>query len=104
MAHVDRPAFTEDRRPFQDIAKLSHIPGPLVLKKCGSGLARQFSGWSSEGAADLLQRGVAQRNDVRGTIAQRRNLDVEHAETVEQVFAKAATLHCFPQVAVGCGD
>src|SRR6187549_690211 len=104
MAHVDRPAVTEDRCPFQNIAKLSHVTGPLVLKKCGSGLARQFSGWSSEGPADLLQRAVAQRDDVRGTIAQRRNLDVEDAEAVEQVLAKAAALHRFPQVAVGRGD
>ena len=56
MAHVDRPAVTEDRGPFQDIAQLSHVAGPLVLEKRGSGLARQFSGWSSEGPADLLQK------------------------------------------------
>src|SRR5678816_2341844 len=104
MAHVDRLALTEDCGPFQHIAKLSHVAGPLVLEKRGSCLARQFSGWSSKGPADFLQKGVAQGNDVRGTIAQRRNLDVEDAETVEQVLAKAAALHRFPQVAVGRGD
>ena len=104
MAHVDRPAVTEDRCPLQDVAQLSHVAGPLVLEKRGSCLARQFSGSSSEGPADLLQKAVAQRHDVRGTIAQRRNLDVEDAEAVEQVLAKGAALHRFPQVAVGRGD
>ena len=66
MAHLDEPAFAEDRCPFQDIAKLTHVAGPLVLEKRGSCLARQCSRWSSEGSADLLQKALAQRNDVGG--------------------------------------
>src|SRR4029450_6892015 len=104
MAHLNRSAVTEDRGPLQHIAQLAHVAGPRVLEQRGAGLARQLRGWAPEGPADLLQKAVAQRTDVRGTIAQRRRVDVEHAETVEQVLAKAAALDRFPQVAVGRGD
>ena len=104
MVRVDERAFTENRGPLQHIAKLSNVARPVVLEKRLSCLARQTSGWPAEGPADLLQKRLAQRNDVGRTLAQRRNLDVEDAEAVEQVLAKVAALDGFPQVAVGRGD
>ena len=104
MVRVDERAFTENRGPFQDIAKLSNVSRPLILEQCMSCIARQTSGWPAEGPADLLQKRLAQRNDVGWTVAQRRNLDVEDPESVEQVLAKVAALDGFPQIAVGRGD
>src|SRR4029450_8602684 len=104
MVRVDERAFTENRGPLQDVAKLSNVPGPVVLEKRLSCLARQTSGGPPERRANLLQGYIAQRHDIRGTFAQRRNPDVEDAEAVEQVLAKLAALDGFPQVAVGRGD
>ena len=104
MVRVDERAFTENRGPLQDVAKLSNVSRPVILEKRLSCLPRQTSGWPAERPADLLQKGLAQRHDVGGTLAQRRNLDVEDAEAVEEVLAKLAALDGFSQIAVGRGD
>ena len=104
MVGADGRPFAENRRPFQDVAKLSDISRPFVLEERLSCLARQTSGWPAEGPADLLQKGLAQRHDVGRTFSQRRNLDIEDPEAVEQVLAKVAALDGFAQVAVGGGD
>ena len=77
MTRVDEGAFTENRGPLQDVAQLSNVSRPVILEERLSCLARQTSRWPAEGPADLLQKGLAQRHDVGGTLAQRRYLDVE---------------------------
>ena len=62
------------------------------------------AGWPAERSADLLQKRLAQRNDIGATVAQRRNLDVEDAEAIKQVLAEVAPLDGFTQIAVGRGD
>ena len=104
MIRVDERAFTENRGPLQDVAKLSNVSWPVISEKGLSCLARQTGGWPAEGPADLLQKHFAQRHDIGGTLAQGRDLDVEDAEPVEQVLAKFAALDGFPQIAVGRGD
>src|SRR4030095_300988 len=104
MCRIDEPAFAQNRRPLQDIAKLSNVPGPVILEKGLLCIARQTSRWPAEGPADLLQERLAQRHDIDATIAQRRNLDVEDAEAVEEVLAKVAALDGFAKVAGGRGD
>ena len=86
------------------LRKLSDVSRPVILEERLSCLARQPSGGPAERPADLLQKGLAQRHDVGRTFAQRRNLDVEDPEAVEQVLAKVAALDGFAQVAVGGGD
>ena len=76
MIRVDERAFAENRCPLQDIAELSDVSRPLILKERLSCLTRQTGGWPAEGPADLLQKGFARRHDVGGTLAQWRNLDV----------------------------
>src|SRR4030095_4752468 len=98
MRRVDERAFAQNRRPLQDVAKLSNIPRPVILEKGLSRIARQTSRWPAEGPADLVQKRFAQRHDVGATVAQRRNLDVEDTQAVEQVFAKVAALDGFAKV------
>src|SRR4029453_19202739 len=104
MSRVDDRAFAQNRRPLQDVAKLANVAGPVILEKGLSCIPRQTRGWPAEGPADLLQERLAQRHDIDATIAQRRNLDVEDAEAVEEVLAKVAALDGFAKVAVGRGD
>ena len=105
VAGVDGRPFAENRGPFEHIAKLSYVPWPFVLEERLSCLARQTSGRATEGPADLLQKALAQRHDVGRPLAQRRNLDVEDPEAVEQVLTKLAALDSFAEIAVrGCDD
>src|SRR5678815_5233155 len=100
MSRVDGRAFAQNRRPLQDIAELSNVSRPVIFEKDLSCIARQTGGWPAEGLADLLQKRLAQRHDIGTTLAQRRNLDVEDAEAVEQVHAKVAALDGSAKVAV----
>ena len=77
MARVDERAFAENRSPLQDVAKLANVSRPLILERGLSCVARQTSRRPAERPADILQKRLAQRNDIGRTVAQRRNLDVE---------------------------
>src|SRR4029453_1740033 len=92
VARVDEPAFTENRRALEDISKLSNVAGPFVLKQCLPRIACQAGRRAAEGLADLLHERLGQRNDVGWTIPQRRNLDVEPPEPIEQILPKVAAL------------
>src|SRR4029453_324454 len=100
MVGVNERAFAQDRGPLQDIAYVSNVSGPLILEKGVSCMARQTSGWPAERAANLLQNRFAERKDVGRTLAQRRNPDVEDAESVEQVLAKFASFEGLARIAV----
>ena len=65
MAHVDRPAFTEDRCPFQDIAKLSHVAGPRVWSSAARA-SRVSSAAGRPKDLPIPAESFAQRHDVRG--------------------------------------
>ena len=69
MSRVDERAFAENRGALQHIAKLSNVARPLILEKGASCLSCQTSRWPVECSADLLQKCLAQRNDIGRTIA-----------------------------------
>src|SRR4029453_11118717 len=104
MVGINECAFAQDRGPLQDIVQLSNVSGALMLEKYVSCLARQTSRRPTERRADLLQKRFAQRKDVGRTLAQRRNPDVEDAESVEQVLAKVASFDGLARIAVSRGD
>src|SRR4029450_11048223 len=100
MSGVDERAFTQNRCPLQHVAELSHVSRPVILEKGLSCLARETSRGPADRSADFLEKRLAQRHDVGRTIPQRRNLDVEHAEPVEQVLAKGSALDGLPGIGV----
>src|SRR4029453_11555168 len=104
MVGINECAFAQDRGPLQDIVQLSNVSGPLILEKYVSCLAGQTSRRPTERRANLLKKRFAQRKDVRRTLAQRWNLDVEDAKSVEQILSKLATFHVLAEIAVGRGD
>ena len=57
MIRVDERAFTENRGPLQDVAKLSNVSRPVILEERLSCLARQTSGWPAEGPRNVPQFG-----------------------------------------------
>src|SRR6478672_7253461 len=100
MAGVDERAFAQNRRPFEDVAKLSNVAGPVILQQRLSRIARQPDRRPTERPANLLKKRLAHRHDVGRPGTQRRNLDVKDAETVEEILAKLAARDGLAQVAV----
>ena len=84
----DEFAEGEQRRAFHGVAQLAHVSGP--------GVARQAIGDGGRkprlAAGELRDEGAGQRQDVLGPLAQRRDIEFDHVEPVEQVLAEAARL------------
>ena len=69
MVRVDERAVAENRGPLQHVAKLPNISGPVIVEQGLSSVARQTSGRPPERLANLLQKRLAERQDVRRTVA-----------------------------------
>ena len=54
-------------------------------------------------SAYLLQEVVGEQRDVARPLAQRRDVDLDHVQAVEEVLAEAALLELLLEVAVGGG-
>ena len=85
------------------VAQLAHIAGPAVLRKLLEGRCRELLGLAlalGDGLHEMLRK---QRN-VGQALAQRRQLDGEDVQAVQQVFAQLAAGHGLVGAAVGGGD
>src|SRR5437870_3953178 len=98
MQGCDESALAENRRALERVPQLAHVAGPVVLQKRILRVAGQAGRRTAERTADLLEKRLAQRKDVRPALAQRRERDVEYLEPVIQVFAKVAALHGLLQI------
>src|SRR5262249_56294470 len=59
---------------------------------------------SAERRGDVLQEHLAERQDVALPLAQRRQVDVEDLQPVEEILPEGAALDCLLQVAIRCRD
>src|SRR5215510_555543 len=58
----------------------------------------------SERLRNLLKEGVTEGKDVARPFAQRYECDLEHPQSVEQIFAEVSARNGLPEIAVGCRD
>ena len=56
MASVDERAFAQNRCPFEDVAKLSNVTRPVILKKCVLRVTGQTRRRPAKRPADFLQK------------------------------------------------
>ncbi len=89
----NEPAFAEDGGALERVAQLADVAGPVVPEQRLPGVAREARRRPCERSADVLQQRLAERQDVVGALAQRRDRDVEHLQPIEQVLAEVAAFH-----------
>ena len=92
-----------DHQLPDDVAQLADVPRPGVSQEGGAsprGQARFDTARIRQSAAKI----IGEHQDVLGPVAQRRHVELESVETVEQVFAETAVLDHMRQVFVGGGD
>ena len=90
----------EDRGALDEIAQLADIAGPAMLGQAGMagrGQARRLALRAGEEMRD-------EQGNVAGPLGQRRQVDREDAEAIEEVFAEAALVDRRIDVAMGGGD
>ena len=100
----DEAAVGEDRGPLEHVAQLPHVARPAVREQRRLGLVGDAGRCAAERAAEFIEELRGERDDVFGSLPQRRQVDVEHLQAVEQVLAEVAALHGGAQVAIGRGN
>ena len=100
---LDEQAVAQHQGTLQGVFQLAHVARPGVLQQRLAGaFGEQLVGVFMGGAA--LNEAARQRQDVLAAFAQRRNVQRQHVQAIEQVFAEAPLGDFFAQIAVGGGD
>ena len=86
-----------------DVLQLAHVAGPVVARQC-----REHAVSHRRGAADAGGGGAPQvfgkQRDVLGPFAQRRQMDADHVEAVQQILTEPAGRTFGADVAIGGAD
>src|SRR5579885_1316079 len=101
VVRVDDVGFSEDCGALDGVLELAHVAGPRVVqqqayrafRKSHPGPAKRFFGFAQEV--------IGEQRDVVFAIAQRRQVDVDHVDSVKQLLAEASRANLGFQVAVG---
>ena len=100
----DGVRFGERDHPAQFVLQLAHVAGPGKQQQllhgvfCDSDLALAVFGRRAHHEV------VHERGNLVAPLAQRRNLQRDDVEPVEQIFAESSVLHRLFEVGVGRGD
>ncbi len=86
-------------RVFDDVLELADVAGPPVPLEQLERLRREF-GLRIAAPREMGDKGP----DVRAPLAERRHVDMDDAQPVEQIFAKLAGRYALGEVAIGCGN
>src|SRR5690606_18742752 len=68
------------------------------------GLARERASLAAEAGGEDAQEVIDEEGDVLGALAQRRQPDLDHVQSIEEVFTEAALADHALELAVGGGD
>src|SRR5215469_2786495 len=98
VIHCNHAALSKNHRALHRVLEFTHIPGPVMAAEPRQ---RFFSN-----AADILVRSLLvyfeemerQQGQVLPPFPQRRQLDWEHIQPVENVAAKTPLTHCFLEI------
>ncbi len=104
MTHIDLEVVAQRDRVLDAVLELAHVARPVVApKRIEAALADAPD--LLPGAAGVLREEMhREQRDVVGTLAKRGHADVDHVESIEQVFAKPAFLDVREEVTVRGGD
>ena len=86
------------------VLQLPDVAGPVVALEHGQGLRGDAAHLLAELLAELLEEVGDEQRDVLAALAQRRQVDRDDVEAVEEVLAHRPLRHRRLEVAVGGGD
>src|SRR5262249_24017069 len=104
VAEIDEVSASGDACTGYDILQFANIAGPGVLQQGRLRAPSQAGDILAVGIVVLLEEKLHQKRNIFEAFAERRNADLDRAEAVGEIFAKAAGENLCPQIAVGGGD
>ena len=84
----DRPSLGEQHGALDDVEELAYVARPRVLLEHLQGLRREPLHALAELRIEALDERGGEEGNVRGTVSERRELDGEHPEPVEEIGAE----------------
>ncbi len=97
-----RTTFGQNDRPLNYILQLAHVAGPIVALQFLHVQLGEARTSNSKAAGGLFDKVFGKLPDIFETLAQRRDLDWEDAETIIQVEAEPACFGLSQEVAIRC--
>src|SRR5271155_3579594 len=90
---------TQRDGPLDGVLQLAHVTGPVISHHPRDGVLRNRAHLAIR-LAEFLQERIHQNGYVRFPFAQRRNLDLHHVQTKEEILAKGSRTHRSVQIAI----
>lgn len=100
--HIELIA-SECMDPANLILKLANISRPVVREEMLFDFGIEFK-TGSPLFIEPIEEMLGNQGDVTSSLTERRQMDIDHIEPVEEVLTKAALLNFRGQIPVGCGD
>src|SRR5258705_1645049 len=104
LAACDDLAAGQHDGALDDVLELAHIPRPVVLSEPLQRLLTDRRGLRCRAVAVLREEVLDQRGDVLFAFAQRRHVDVDDVEAVEEAVAELVLLDLLLQILVRRAD
>ena len=104
VACVDAGLRIQNDDALHHVLELPHISGPMIGIELAVGLRRQFFGLAAVGLGEGAQKVIGQQRDVALAIAQRRHVEGNDVEAIEEILPEVAALDLVLQIFVSGGD
>ena len=97
---ADMVGLAQDSGPFDDVAQLPDVAGPAVTPERFKRLFREAAERAVVAPSKEYQKLLRERNCIIRPFAEWRNLDLDHVEPIEEVFAEPSFLDRILQIHV----
>src|SRR5690349_10733104 len=97
-------AGRQDYSAHETILELPHISGPVVRKQSLHCFVGQHWHSSSKRCARFVNHVLRENGNVRPSIAQRRQVDLDNAQPVVEILAETSLGYHHLEILMGCGD
>ncbi len=101
---VNDPIARHDEGVLHSVLELADVARPAMREELRLGLRREVRRGKSGLRHVGREKVASQRQDIAGTIAERRDVDVRDVEAIEEIFAKATLADGLGQAGVGGRD
>src|SRR5262249_31525366 len=104
MLRSNERALGFNHSSFERVPKFADVSWPVVLQKsvlCVSGQRRRGT---TDGCRDFFQEYFTQKKNVTAPLAQRRDMHLEHLNSIVEILTKIAAVDCLGEIAVRGGD
>src|SRR5437773_11409194 len=88
MLSRDQPAVAQENRALDRVPQLADVSGPRIGKQPFASIPRNSGRRTAHGLPQLFQERLGERKDVLGTIAKRRDVDLEDFQPVAEVLTE----------------